>query len=69
MAKVMNHAFTKSAPHGQTDLALLPNLKVAFGAMKLEHAIEASTSTNKGGYVVQRRRKGKKKRSMNKPYR
>ncbi|KAF0919261.1 hypothetical protein E2562_029029 [Oryza meyeriana var. granulata] len=36
--------------------------------MKLEHAIKASTSTNKGGYELQRRRKGKKKRSMNKPY-
>ncbi|KAF0913793.1 hypothetical protein E2562_024881 [Oryza meyeriana var. granulata] len=36
--------------------------------MKLKHAIEESTSTNGGGYKVQRRRKGKKRRSIDKPY-
>ncbi|KAF0925749.1 hypothetical protein E2562_017306 [Oryza meyeriana var. granulata] len=68
MAKVMNQEFTKPVSQGQSDLALLSNLEAAFGAMKLEYAIEASTSTNKGGYEVHRRKKGKKKRSMNMPY-
>ncbi|KAF0928198.1 hypothetical protein E2562_038110 [Oryza meyeriana var. granulata] len=65
---MVNQEFTESALNGHTSLALISNLEVAIGAMKLEPSVEASTSTNEGGLKVQRRRKGKKKRIMNKPY-